>query len=580
MTYKKLLLGKLMILIPYLVECINCPAPCKCNIIAGSDCSNASLSQLPPGLDRDLSILIANNNSFSSLSRFTFSKFGNSMFPHLTQLSIENNRISMVEPSTFEGMRNLKELNLNKNLLVQINPSVFRNLHKLDNLNLKHNKFLTLEKGLFRELTSLSILDLSENMIEIIREGAFKGLGSLKKLYMRSNRLDILGDSIFVDLGSLVELDLSNNIISIIRSDDFRGLWSLEVLELMFNRIGIIEKEAFIDLSNLNRLDLDDNAIKSLRGSVFKGLVNLDTLYISDNQFEHLGSDSFLGLQNLSTLYITSNNIQVIESSTFQQTPNLEFLFLASNHRLRLPEDDAFIYSGSLYYLDLSDCNLTHIPSPTFSGLPYLLTLELSNNKLRNVDREALKPMAERLSQINLENNPLECDCHLKSTWIWCKDHEVNLFGKCNNFYGKEKVSWDAFRSVDCGEELETTNYENPDEEIEAFLPATEQNDIFINDGDVYSSHIPMQTTILSRDVKPNTFSTNNSFMETKKETTLKHTVTGDSRLIVKEYDKAWSVVLILSITVCLLLMIISGLLVSLIFYRRQNRTVIYSLPQ
>ncbi|XP_069678330.1 leucine-rich repeat-containing protein 15-like [Periplaneta americana] len=561
---------------PWRAACISCPAPCRCYIIAGADCSNASLTQLPQALDRDLSILKVNNNSLTSLSRFTFSKLGNRVFPHLVYLSFRLNHIRNIEPSTFEGTRNLKELNLNRNKLTQINPSVFRNLHKLEKLLLEKNGFFILEKGMFRELTSLSVLDISENLIVDIKFGAFKGLGSLKKLYLRSNKLIELDSDTFRDLGSLVELDLSNNLLVAIKKDTFRGLWSLEIMELMFNKIRHIEKESFIDLSNLNRLDLDDNLIGNLGGNVFKGLVNLDTLYLSDNLFQHLGSDAFLGLRNLTTLYLTSNKIRTIESSTFQQTPLLEFLFLTTNTHLIIPEDDPFIFSGSLYYLDLSECNLTYIPPNAFSGLPGLLTLELSNNDLQSLDREVLKPMTERLSQVIIQENPLKCDCHLKSTWLWCRDHEVSFSGKCNSQKGRVDVSWDSFHDLDCGEALETTRNLNPDEEIETFVPVTVRNVVVIDDDEDPRS-IPEHTSE-EPDDEP---AKNNSKGISQGVLLSQHPITTPTfRITRRDSDKAWSVVLFLSITVCLLLLIIAGLLISLIFYRRHNRTIIYSVPQ
>ncbi|KAJ9583932.1 hypothetical protein L9F63_021706 [Diploptera punctata] len=575
--HKILILGILFMLTPCIVGGINCPAPCECDMVAGADCSNSSMTQLPITLDKDISILKANNNSFTHLNRFTFSKFGNSIFPHLIQLSFQNNCITNVDPSTFEGVRNIKELNLNKNLISQLNPSVFRNLHKLEKLHLDRNRFRVLEKGVFRELTSLSILDLSENMIDTIKYGAFKGLGSLKKLYLRANRLELLVGEIFMDLGSLVELDLSNNLLTIIKSDNFRGLWSLEVLEMIFNRIHTVERDSFIDLTNLNRLDLDDNLITSLKGRIFKGLSNLDTLYLSDNQLTHLGSDSFLGLRNLTTLYITSNLIETIESSTFQQTPNLEFLFLTSNPNLKLPVDEALIYSGTLFYLDMSECNLTYVPPAAFSGLSNLMTLELSKNNISRLDREVLKPMIERLSQVNIDNNPLQCDCHLKSTFIWCKDHDVSFFGKCD---GKRQVTWESFSSLDCGEAMEDINSDNPDQEIETFTPVTFHTVVVIDD-DVDPPSFPDQPTtsprVANHDDKIN--KTSKSLERPKNEIVVSQHTVATSRVPHKENDRAWSVVLFLSITVCLLLIIIAGLLISLIFYRRQNRTIIYTVP-
>jgi len=573
----------LVLVVPDQVTCISCPAPCRCDIIAGADCSNASLTQLPVGLDRDLSVLKMNNNSISTLSRFTFSKIGNSFFPHLVHLSFRFNRIRNIEPSAFEGIRRLKELNLNMNEITQINPSVFRNLHQLEKLLLEHNEFVTLEKGTFRELTSLSVLDLSENLIQEIKYGAFKGLGSLKRLYLRSNRIDILENDLFRDLGSLTELDLANNLITAISMETFRGLWSLETLVLMFNGIKTIEKESFVDLSNLSRLDLDENLIENLGGNIFKGLVNLDTLYLSDNLFQHLGSDAFLGLRNLTTLYLTSNPIRTIESSTFQQTPHLEFLFLTSNAHLIIPEDDSFIFSGSLYFLDLSECNFTHIPPAAFSGLPGLLTLELSNNRLQTLDREVLKPLMDRLNQINLEGNPLNCDCHLKSTWIWCKDHEVSFHGKCSTPKGVKEVSWEAFDSVDCGEALETNRTFNPDEEIETFLPATVHSVVVTDDDEPH--HAPDPPSVMPGDNEVESrgehddVNTNSSKGTPQGVLLSQRPISTTVRVVRQDSDKAWSVVLFLSITVCLLLLIIAGLLVSLIFYRRYNRTIIYSMP-
>ena len=200
----------------------------------------------------------------------------------VTELSLENQRVSGALPAVIGDLGGLKVLDLSGNRLWGALPREVGNLSVLEVLDLSGNSLSGALPGEVGGLSVLTNLDLSSNNLS---GGLPAGLGRLGKL----ERLDLSGNGFsgripsgLGRLSSLIYLDLSDNRLSgAIRAVSGRipaglgRLASLEVLDLSGNRLSGAIPAGLGGLSNLERLVLSDN---SLSGGIPSELGNLRAL--------------------------------------------------------------------------------------------------------------------------------------------------------------------------------------------------------------------------------------------------------------------------------------------------------------
>ncbi|KAL3887309.1 hypothetical protein ACJMK2_027251 [Sinanodonta woodiana] len=237
-------------------------------------------------------------------------------------------------------------------------------------------------------------------------------------------------------------LDMSYNKISMVGLMDFSDKPALTSFNLSHNLISTIHSSAFQKLSQLVVLDLSNNLLKGedLHANVFDELKQLKVLSLEGNPLKIIrqGTFDFFYLASIENLDLSHCDIHNLEDRAID-LPRLKHLDLSWN-RLQSLNPEALRMMGDLETLDLSHNDISQISVLPF--LPVLNTLILDNNGIRNVDiREAVFKSAddvrvislrnneirtfeqdqlpwdlEVISQIDLTNNPIECDCKFK--WI------------------------------------------------------------------------------------------------------------------------------------------------------------------
>ncbi|XP_076653530.1 fibromodulin [Halictus rubicundus] len=138
--------------------------------------------------------------------------------------------------------------------------------------------------------------------------------------------------------------------------------------------------------NNVQALDLSDNVVSSL------------------NAFELVN----VGLANLKYLNLSTNAVSEIDMYAFHGLVNLTVLDLTKNYLHSIP-DDAF-------ELSLDFCQISHLPSDTFNGLPRLRRLNLANNLMIQMSRSVVQTLTS-LQKISLEGygkKDICNDVHLK----------------------------------------------------------------------------------------------------------------------------------------------------------------------
>ncbi|XP_047248925.1 SLIT and NTRK-like protein 3 [Girardinichthys multiradiatus] len=168
------------------------------------------------------------------------------------------------------------------------------------------------------------------------------------------------------------------------------------------NLIQKIYRADFWNFSSLDLLHLGNNRISYLQEGAFSSLINLRTLSLNGNNLDRLSPHMFLGLQNLRFLYLEYNYIRVVDPGTFDSMPSLQLLFLNSNI-------------------------LRSLPVNLFSGVS-LSRLNLRNNFFQHLPMEGLLEHLKGLVQVDLQQNPWECNCEAVPLKRWLEGLSTVIF--------------------------------------------------------------------------------------------------------------------------------------------------------
>ena len=291
---------------------------------------------------------------------------------------------------------------------------------------------------------NLSALVISSSHLESIEPSALNSLKtSLKSLSLPNNSLQSVPSEVF-KLNNLIRLDLSQNFIQTV--NDLTQAGQLEILDLSNNFIGDIH--SMILPNSLRTLNLAYNnlTLDGIRSFNFNKLKDLDLSHnilndtLSQDSFMAKATISETSSSNLRTLDLSFNNLVTLEHHTFAKFPKLKILKLQSN-KFDVLDPLAFNSLPKLKNLDLSSNAILDLPNDLFKTLKNLETLDLSHNFLQSITGnftqglvslntlnlaandiisvEPLHDISNLIIDLNLNSNPLKCDCSLKLFQDW-----------------------------------------------------------------------------------------------------------------------------------------------------------------
>ncbi|KAI4474599.1 hypothetical protein M0804_014763 [Polistes exclamans] len=367
--------------------------------------------------------------------------------PNLKQIILSSSGIDMIPVRTFNNLTNLEYLNIMSNHLEKFEAGIFDQLVSLTSLNLANNLFSVLPLSIFHGLKNLKKLDISMNYFTYIPANLFNQNKELRELYLNSNFKQIitLPDSLLANLTKLQHVHLNNNGFISLPESLFWGSSSLEYIFLNDNFLVTLPQNIFRGLNKVVKLSIKNNKIEILPDEIFKDMEKLKVLDLSNNRMVHVSKNLFLGMDSLYELNLERNQLNSIHKnglapllnlqiarlsnnplklffvngilSIFNTNQYLEELYL-SNSSIDYFFDDWLNGNNNLRVLDLSHNFISNVKVSSFILPSHEITIDLSYNKIRNIHFDKIEEIVawrteNRNTVINLEHNPLLCDCPL-----------------------------------------------------------------------------------------------------------------------------------------------------------------------
>ncbi|XP_021700792.1 uncharacterized protein LOC5570717 [Aedes aegypti] len=202
----------------------------------------------------------------------------------------------------------------------------------------------------------------------------------------------------------------------------------LQVLVLNDNNIAYLNREEFtsLGLGNLQKIHLKHSRVKYVHREAFTNLKILIEVDLSENEIESLDKQTFAGNNRLRIIYLYSNPLKHLVSDQFPVLPYLR-------------------------NIDLHNCQLNSIAETAFSNLELLEFLDLTKNQLEYLPHYVFNHM-KNLKTLLLEENPWNCDCHLRDFRGWYLNNSLNRRSlQCHRPFSLKGSTWESVETDQFG---------------------------------------------------------------------------------------------------------------------------------
>nr|AUW64604.1 toll-like receptor 5M [Mastacembelus armatus] len=305
--------------------------------------------------------------------------------PNITHLYLDMNHISEINSTSLRDYEQLQDLDLGlQKVQLVIRNNAFLRQRKLTRLVLGHNIGLQLEPRAFVGLSNLQhlFLDYCNLTDSILAEKYLEPLLSLEKLDLFGNKIVRLQPGLFfTELTRFTELRLKLNQIDRLCEEDlvgFRGK-HFTSLDLNSNHLGQMYEK-----------DFD----KESCGNPFKGLT-FNILDLSSNGFSI----------NIAIQFFRAIEGTQIGHLIFSGHMGKGF----SHDNLPDPDEHTFadLMSSTVNILDLSQNSIFTLKRAVFSPLLDAIIIDISRNKINQIDTNAFSGLQGHLRMLNLSLNLL-----------------------------------------------------------------------------------------------------------------------------------------------------------------------------
>ena len=321
----------------------------------------------------------------------------------LKSLNLNSNPLQVLPTDGLNKLSNLKRLFLVQTKLQSLNDDSFSGLDSLEDLDISHNTIADISDNAFDAIKKTLVV-LALHINSIFNTESIRPIRILKKLHQLNlayNQITSLPSGLFSEMTNLAFLNLQGNQLSLLNRETLSGLeHSLHTLLLSANRVTEIQQDTFSYFTELNALHLDDMDLGNyLYPSVFKGLEeSLKSLYLDRTKMPDSVWRSVQRLSHLELLSLEENLLTVIPDYALQSMGSLKTFNIGKNKIESIGQKSLLGTHSSLKTLDLHDNRITTLDECTIHGF-------------------------DKLREIVLTGNPLNCDCKLKWLRRWVDAH-------------------------------------------------------------------------------------------------------------------------------------------------------------
>lgn len=303
--------------------------------------------------------------------------------PNITHLFLSGNYISEINSTSLSGLEQLQDLDLGlQHVPLTIRNYTFSRQRRLKRLGLDSNINLKLEPHAFVGLSSLQKLDLTYCSLQdsILTENYLEPLSSLETLNLFGNQIRRLQPSTaFANMTNLKDLNLKLNKIDKLCEPDLVGFQDKHFKVLNLQSIHL-------------RYNKDFDWEKC--GNPFRGM-SFETLDLSHNGLSMATSKQFL--KAIEGTKISHLILSGLMGKGFSFSNFLD------------PDHSTFegLKSSSLRVLDLSKSQIFALKKKVFSSLKEVVVIDVSQNKVNQIDINAFEGLQGHLKLLNLSRNLL-----------------------------------------------------------------------------------------------------------------------------------------------------------------------------
>ena len=225
----------------------------------------------------------------------------------VTELRLEDNRLSGVIPAELGSLANLKRLNLYGNELSGPIPAELGSLSNLQWLLLFGNQLSGAIPAGLGSLSNLERLSLNVNQLSGEIPAELGSLSSLGWLNLSFNQLSGAIPPELASLSTLEGLALSDNQLSGTIPAELGSLSNLEILSISGNQLSGAIPAELGNLTNLQELWLRYNRLSGAIPAELGNLANLQELWLDVNQLSGAIPAELGNLTKLRDLYLSNN---------------------------------------------------------------------------------------------------------------------------------------------------------------------------------------------------------------------------------------------------------------------------------
>ncbi|XP_045175461.2 leucine-rich repeat-containing G-protein coupled receptor 5-like isoform X1 [Mercenaria mercenaria] len=314
-------------------------------------------------------------------------------------LDLSLNEVSSLPERAFSNLTRLEYLFMVSNSISSLSANVFTGLHKLIHLSLQGNKLQTVPAEALSDLPSLRTLHLDNNQITSVPDNSFKTLRSLSNLRLDVNLLRAIPVTALNQAKNLEAINFEYNQIEEVPDNAFVNLTNLAVAMLSNNALSNIGDHAFYGLQVLKLLDLSNNRLTEIPAAI-NDLPDLFDLSVRENKIEYLADDCFSSNKKLSLLNLKDNPIASCGMNTFSGLPKLVELVLSEAHELTSFPNLAG--SNGLEKITIDRASITSLPDKLCQNLHALTVLDVHTNHISSIPNMS---DCSALTSLNLGNN-------------------------------------------------------------------------------------------------------------------------------------------------------------------------------